>query len=128
MELKTYAKSEGGMWGNTQKTKDTQPDWRGHIEVSSAQLRELLDMAKANQLNPNPEFKLKLQLASWVRTAKATGVEYFYLSGEVYNPPAEGQSQQQAPRPSPAPVQMIDDHLDDKMLNAHKSFDDEIPF
>ena len=87
-------------------------------------------MAKANQANPDPEFKLKLQLASWIRTAKATGVEYFYLSGEVYNPPADGSAQpvQSAPRPAPAVTQMIDDKLDQKMLSAHAPFDDDIPF
>ena len=74
-----YPKSEGGMWKNSAKANEKHPDWRGHIEISSPQLRMLLDMAKENQANPDPEFKLKIQVAAWDRVAKQTGNQYFYL-------------------------------------------------
>ena len=59
-----YPKSEGGMWKNSAKASEKHPDWRGHVEISSPQLRMLLAMAKDNQANPDPEFKLKLQIAA----------------------------------------------------------------
>jgi len=46
----------------------------------------LLEMAKDNQANPDPEFKLKVDIAMWNRVAKDTGREYKYLSTEVYKP------------------------------------------
>ena len=107
-----YPKSEGGMWRNSAKAGEKHPDWRGHIEISSAQLRLLLTMAKENQANPDPEFKLKVQVAAWDRVAKQSGNSYFYLAGEVYNPPKDQ-----------APV------ADTQMQNAHSSItDDDIPF
>jgi hypothetical protein len=72
-------------------------------------LRELLAMAKANQANPVPDFKLKMQVASWNRIAKSSGAEYMYLSTEVYNP-------ESAPVPVPEPV------------TAPQQFDEDIPF
>tara|TARA_R100001377_G_scaffold1951_1_gene1413 strand:+ start:536 stop:862 length:327 start_codon:yes stop_codon:yes gene_type:complete len=108
MMNKQYPKGEGAMFSN-EKQNDKQPDWRGNIEVTSAQLRELLTMAKANQANPVPDFKLKMQVASWNRVAKSTGAEYMYLSTEVYNP-------ESAPVPPPAPAPVVE------------QFDDDIPF
>tara|TARA_R110000803_G_scaffold176220_1_gene238703 strand:+ start:299 stop:646 length:348 start_codon:yes stop_codon:yes gene_type:complete len=111
-----YPKSEGGMWKNSAKANEKHPDWRGHIEVSSAQLRMLLAMAKENQANPDPEFKLKIQVAAWDRVAKQTGNQYFYLGGEVYKP-----SEDKAVRQAPVP--------DTQMQNAHSHMnDDDIPF
>jgi len=108
MMNKQYPKGEGAMFAN-EKKNDKQPDWRGNIEVTPSQLRELLTMAKANQANPVPDFKIKMQVASWNRVAKSTGAEYMYLSTEVYNPePAP------APAPAPAPVP--------------EQFDEDIPF
>ena len=46
---KQYPKGEGAMFVNDKKTNDKQPDFRGNVEISSAQLKELLLMAKANQ-------------------------------------------------------------------------------
>ena len=120
-----YPKSEGGMWKNNAKASEKHPDWRVHIEISSSQLRMLLAMAKENQANPDPEFKLKLQVAAWQRVAKQTGNEYFYLGGEVYNPPKDkpqqGQYAQQAPAQAPVP--------DNQMQDAHSQLsDDDIPF
>lgn len=105
---KQYPKGEGAMFSN-QKQNDKQPDWRGHVEVTSPQLRELLAMAKANQANPVPDFKLKIQVASWNRIAKSSGAEYMYLSTEVYNP-------ESAPVSVPEPV------------TAPQQFDQDIPF
>ena len=108
MMNKQYPKGEGAMFAN-EKKNDKQPDWRGNIEVTPSQLRELLTMAKANQANPVSDFKIKMQVASWNRIAKNTGAEYMYLSTEVYNPePAP------APAPAPAPVP--------------EQFDEDIPF
>ena len=106
MMNKQYPKGEGAMFAN-EKKNDKQPDWRGNIEVTPSQLRELLTMAKANQANPVPDFKIKMQVASWNRVAKSTGAEYMYLSTEVYNP-------EPAPAPAPAPVP--------------EQFDEDIPF
>lgn len=107
---KQYPKGEGAMFAN-EKQNEKQPDWRGNIEVTSAQLRELLAMAKANQANPVADFKLKIQVASWNRVAKNTGAEYMYLSTEVYNPES---ATAPAPTPPPAP--------------APEQFDADIPF
>jgi|TARA_B110000977_G_scaffold176803_1_gene232832 uncharacterized protein (DUF736 family) len=104
---KQYPKGEGAMFAN-QKQNEKQPDWRGNIEVTSAQLRELLDMAKANQANPVPDFKLKMQVASWNRIAKNTGAEYMYLSTEVYNPEVAP-----APTPPPAPPAPAPEQFED---------------
>ena len=111
-----YPKSEGGMWKNSAKASEKHPDWRGHVEISSPQLRMLLAMAKDN----HPEFKLKLQIAAWQRVAKQTGNEYFYLGGEVYNPPKD-----QAQRPAPAQAAVANNQVQD----AHSQLsDDDIPF
>ena len=106
---KQYPKGEGAMFVNNKKTNDKQPDFRGNVEISSAQLKELLLMAKANQAHPVADFKLKMQIASWNRVAKTTGAEYMYLSTEVYNPEVAP-----APTPPPAP--------------APEQFDEDIPF
>ncbi len=80
-----YPKGEGGLWMHDKKN-DKHPDMRGHIYVSRDQLKLLLEMAKDNQANPDPEFKLKVDIAMWDRVAKDTGREYKYLSTEVYKP------------------------------------------
>ena len=100
---KQYPKGEGAMFANV-KQNDKQPDFRGHVEVTSSQLRELLSMAKANQENPVADFKIKMQIASWNRIAKSTGAEYMYLSTEVYNPPTTAPSTAPAPQQAPAPA------------------------
>lgn len=87
-------KSEGAMWQN-RKEKDNHPDWRGHVVVSPNQLRELLNRAKGNQNDPDPDFEMRIDLAAWNRVAKNSGNEYISFSTEIK--PVE------KPKPKPEP-------------------------
>tara|TARA_R110000787_G_scaffold36334_9_gene92893 strand:- start:1085 stop:1399 length:315 start_codon:yes stop_codon:yes gene_type:complete len=100
--MSNYPKSDGGLWRH-EKLNEKHPDFRGHIIVSKDQLVMLLDIAKQNASNPDPEFKLKIDVAMWNRVAKETGSEYKYLSTEVY----KKEPKQAAPEP------MSDDHLNE---------------
>ena len=89
-----HPKSEGALFLN-EKKQENHPDFRGNIVVTSAQLKELIDMAKRFRENPeNEKLQPKLQIAAWDRVAKDTGREYKYLSTEAYNP-----SKEQPPAP-----------------------------
>ena len=79
-------KGEGGLWQHDKKN-EKHPDYRGHIYVSREQLKVLLEMAKENQANPGPNFKMKIDVGMWNRVAKQTGAEYKYLSTQVYKKP-----------------------------------------
>jgi len=86
--MTSYPKGEGGLWQHDKKN-EKHPDFRGHIYVSREQLKVLLEMAKENQANPDPNFKMKIDVGMWNRVAKQTGAEYKYLSTEVYKKPVE---------------------------------------
>ncbi len=99
-----YPKTEGGLWANQYKEKQSHPDWTGNVKVSSAQMKNLIAMGKSGQ-------EPKLKLASWNRKDKENGKEYFYVSAEAAfdpekasAPPAPDYSQVvSAPEPIPAP-------------------------
>jgi len=65
---------------------------KGRVEVSSAQVKGLIAMAKEGKTP-------KIQLASWNRKAKDTGQEYQYVTAEVFYDP-----EAQAAPPPPPPV------------------------
>ena len=60
-----------------------QPDMVGNVVITSQQLKALIEQHKANVANPDPDFELKLDIASWDRVARQTSQEYKYLSTEV---------------------------------------------
>jgi single-stranded DNA-binding protein len=80
-----HPKSKGGLWINRTKSGE-QPDWRGKIAVSKAQINKLVEMGRSG-IEPT------LQLGAWKRRSEA-GQNYIYLSAEAYIKP-EGQQQQQ---------------------------------
>lgn len=68
-----HPKSEGALFLN-EKKQENHPDFRGNVVVTSAQLKELIDMAKRFRENPeNEKLQPKLQIAAWNRVAKDTG-------------------------------------------------------
>tara|TARA_R100000544_G_C2225297_1_gene60265 strand:- start:317 stop:631 length:315 start_codon:yes stop_codon:yes gene_type:complete len=100
--MSNYPKSDGGLWKHD-KLNDKHPDFRGHITISREQLMMLIDIAKQNKDNPDPSFKLKIDVAMWNRVAKDTGADYKYLSTEVYK---------KEPKPV-EPEALSDDHLNE---------------
>jgi uncharacterized protein (DUF736 family) len=102
-----HPKSEGALFLNDKK-QENHPDFRGHVVVTSAQIKELIEMAKRFQKNPdNEKLAPKLQIAAWDRVAKDSGREYKFLSTEAYNPAKDEE------RKAPAPKQDQFDDLDD---------------
>jgi uncharacterized protein (DUF736 family) len=71
-----YPKSEGVIFPNDNKDSEKHPDWRGHIEVTSAQIKKLVEMGRNG-------VDVKLQVAAWERTSQS-GKDYMYLSTEAY--------------------------------------------
>ena len=77
-------KSTGGLWMNRNKQPNSkQPDMVGNVVITSQQLKALIEQHKANVANPDPDFELKLDIASWDRVARQSSQEYKYLSTEV---------------------------------------------
>ena len=74
--MSKFPKSEGVLFKNNDKQKDSHPDLRGHIVVTEEQIRKLVEMVKAGK-------ESRLQAAAWRRKSKA-GVPYMYLSTEAY--------------------------------------------
>lgn len=93
--MASYPKGEGGLWPHDKKN-EKHPDMRGHIYVSPDQLKLLLEMYKENQANPDPDFKMKIDIGMWNRRAKSSGMEYKYLNTEVYKAPKREEPQQKA--------------------------------
>ena len=78
MESK-YPKSEGVIFINNDKQKETHPDFRGKVEVSAEQIKMLIAMGRAG-VEPT------IQIAVWNRVSQA-GAPYQYISAEVYFDP-----------------------------------------
>ena len=77
-------KSTGGLWMNRNKQPNSkQPDMVGNVVITTMQLKKLIEQHKENQANPDADFELKIDIASWDRVARQTSQEYKYLSTEV---------------------------------------------
>ena len=87
-------KGEGAIFRH-EKSHDKQPDFRGKIEITRAQLHALVDRAKENN---DPTFEL--QGAVWNRVAKESGNAYMYCSTEVFTPKVDNGYERQASRPT----------------------------
>jgi len=87
MSNRDYPKSEGGLWPN-RKTRDTQPDWRGKIEVTREQIQELVKMGRAGKIPT-------LQVGAWKRMSR-NNQPYIFLSAEAFLPEEQQQPQQQS--------------------------------
>lgn len=85
-------KSEGALWPH-EKGHEKQPDFRGHLDLSRAQLHALVDLAKQD----SSAATFKLQLGVWDRTSR-DGDAYKYIQSEVVIPGDENQGQRQQPR------------------------------
>lgn len=72
-----YPKSEGVLFINTDREKDSHPNWRGHIVVTKEQVMQIRRMVEAGQ-------EPRLQVAAWNRKAQGTGAKYLFLSTEAY--------------------------------------------
>jgi len=76
---KEYPKSEGKVWVVDEKDRlnDKYPHFRGHIDVTKAQIQMLINMGKAG-LEP------RLQVSLWERTAEGSGKPWKYMRTEAY--------------------------------------------
>ena len=98
---KGYPKNtSGGLWGQD-KTKDTQPDYKGSVEVTREQMAQLVQMGKNGQ-------EPKIQLAAWTKQ-DGNGKIWFSLGADVYVKDASAMVQAPAPAvaappPPPAPA------------------------
>jgi hypothetical protein len=77
-----YPQSEGAVFINDRKQNDKHPDWRGHIDITKAQINQLVKMGRAGQ-------KVQLQLALWDRESQG-GKEYMYVKAEAYMKDEDG--------------------------------------
>lgn len=87
-----FPQTNGALFKNDYKEKPNQPDFKGDLEISGEQVREIIAMSKAG-LQP------KLRLAAWARQPKGGGNTYFYLSAQAVPPQGQqgGQPAQQRP-------------------------------
>ena len=83
-------KGEGAIFRH-EKSHDKQPDFRGKIEITRAQLHALVARAKENN---DPSFEL--QVAVWNRVARESGNAYMYCSTEVFTPKVDNGYEKQA--------------------------------
>lgn len=75
--MSDYPKSEGVLFSNNQKKTEKHPDFRGHIVVTGEQIKKLIEMHESGN-------EMRLQVAVWDRTAKASGNPYKYIATEAY--------------------------------------------
>jgi hypothetical protein len=105
MSYVQYPKSDGALFTNNERTKDTQPHYRGNVKVTTEQINKLIEMINAG-LEP------ALQLSAWSRKS-AAGMDYISISAEAYmkdSPPAPPPQIQPPVQPQPvqaAPVVTI---------------------
>ena len=71
-----YPKGHGALFINNEKKQPNHPDFRGNVELTTEQIRKLIEMAKAG-LEP------KLQLAGWNKVAKS-GLQFISMETEAY--------------------------------------------
>ena len=84
-----YPKSKGGAWPDRNRTHDKQPHFRGHIEITGDQIKELIAMHKDGQ-------EMRLQIGIWKSVAQKTGQKWLSISAEAYR--------KQNDRPTSGPV------------------------
>jgi hypothetical protein len=105
MSYTQYPKSDGALFTNNERTKETQPHYRGNVKVTTEQINKLIEMINAG-LEP------ALQLSAWCKKS-AAGMDYISINAEAYMkdspqaPPVQIQPpvQPQAVAPvQPAPV------------------------
>lgn len=86
-----YENKDGGLWYNRNKKTDKQPDETGHVYLDNATLNKLNAMAQSGG-------DVKLDLASWNRTAKQSGQGYKFLKAQVSDYEGKKQQPQQQPQ------------------------------
>lgn len=85
--------TSGGLWSQP-KTKPTQPDYKGKIEVTREQMAQLIQMGKNGE-------EPAIQIAAWTKQSEA-GKVWFSIGADVYVRDATGQAPMaQAPQPAP---------------------------
>ena len=118
-----YPKSDGALFFNNEKQKETHPDWRGRMKLTPEQIKTLIAMSKQG-------LEMELQLGAWKRTSKA-GQDYIFLSSEAYVPKNQPQQDWQQPA---AQANTGWGQSAPPLVPAHPSaapdddFDDDIPF
>lgn len=98
MPYDEHPKGEGVAFINNDRTKDTHPHLRGHIDVTDDQIRRMIEMRKSG-------LEAKLQIGIWKRKSKA-GAKYLFIGTEAY-------MKGEATRPPPEPEVADDDWEDD---------------
>ena len=106
-------KTSGGLW-TQDKSVETQPDYKGSVEITREQMSQLVQMGKNSQ-------EPRLQLAAWTRQDSA-GKIWFSIGADVYVKDASAIIQAPAPAPAvaaapppppPPPPPSFDDLGDD---------------
>ena len=85
-----YTNKDGGLWFNRNKKTEKQPDETGHVYIDHETLNKLNAQAQKGG-------DIKLDLASWNRTAKKSGQGYKFIKAQVsdYDNKQQGGQQQQ---------------------------------
>jgi hypothetical protein len=83
-----YTNKDGGLWFNKNKKTEKQPDETGHVYIDHETLNKLNGQAQAGG-------DIKLELASWNRTAKKTGQTYKFLKAQCSLDRQQARPQQQ---------------------------------
>mgnify|MGYP003652197265 CR=1 FL=1 len=92
---KGYPKNtSGGLWSQD-KTKDTQPDYKGRVEVTREQMAQLVQMGRNGE-------EPAIQLAAWMKQ-DGSGKVWFSIGADVYVRDATAQAPSITPAPLVAP-------------------------
>lgn len=86
-----YGPKGDGVLFEHEKAHEKQPDHRGNIDITRAQLHALVELAKESN-----DGTFKLQVGAWNRTSEK-GDPYMYLSTEVYQPRENSERQEGTP-------------------------------
>ena len=91
--MSDYGPKADGVLFPHQQQHDKQPNFRGNIDLSRAQLHKLVDLAKESDQNT-----FRVLIGAWKRVSEK-GDPYIYLQTEVQLPSAKEERQF---RPKPA--------------------------
>jgi uncharacterized protein (DUF736 family) len=94
--MNKHPTTEGVLFPNDRKQKETHPDFRGHLDISKEMVNRIVEMAQAG-------LKPELKIAAWNRESRA-GAQYFYVSAEAYMPDDTQQARPSVAAPPPAPA------------------------